>query len=55
MEKRQKELPSAVAEVISSGSYVESFLDAFDGQSFLLHSEEIVPSPGAQLLSLFNS
>ena len=24
---------------------METFLEAFDGQSFLLHSEEIVPSP----------
>lgn len=58
LEKRQKdckELPPAVEEVISEGTYLESFLEAFDGQSFLLHSEEIVPSHEYRLALEVNS
>eukprot|EP00931_Biecheleriopsis_adriatica_P004672 TRINITY_DN106306_c0_g1_i1.p1 TRINITY_DN106306_c0_g1~~TRINITY_DN106306_c0_g1_i1.p1 ORF type:complete len:561 (-),score=107.18 TRINITY_DN106306_c0_g1_i1:93-1610(-) len=48
LENRQKSgskrLPDEVEEVISSGTYLDSFLEAFDGQTFLLHREEIVPS-----------
>jgi len=47
LERRQAEgrerLPAEVEEVISGGTYLDSFLEAYDGQSFLLHSEEIVP------------
>merc|ERR1719359_58006 len=32
-----------VREVIKEGTYVESFLNAYDGQTFQIHSEEIVP------------
>jgi len=35
--------PSEVEEVIAEGTYMDSFLEAFDGQSFLLYREEIVP------------
>jgi len=58
LEKRKqdcKELPSAVEEVISEGTYPESFLEAFDGHSFLLHSEEIVPSHEYRLALEVNS
>jgi len=32
-----------VREVIREGTYLESFLSDFDGQNFVVHSEEIVP------------
>eukprot|EP00427_Karlodinium_veneficum_P068043 CAMPEP_0169315598 /NCGR_PEP_ID=MMETSP1017-20121227/5724_1 /TAXON_ID=342587 /ORGANISM="Karlodinium micrum, Strain CCMP2283" /LENGTH=362 /DNA_ID=CAMNT_0009409589 /DNA_START=151 /DNA_END=1236 /DNA_ORIENTATION=- len=32
-----------VREVIREGTYPESFLSAYDGQSFIVHSEEVVP------------
>eukprot|EP00418_Pyrodinium_bahamense_P082744 CAMPEP_0179074654 /NCGR_PEP_ID=MMETSP0796-20121207/33195_1 /TAXON_ID=73915 /ORGANISM="Pyrodinium bahamense, Strain pbaha01" /LENGTH=434 /DNA_ID=CAMNT_0020771879 /DNA_START=62 /DNA_END=1366 /DNA_ORIENTATION=+ len=48
LERRDREgaepFPAQVEEVIAEGNYLESFLEAFDGQSFLLFSEEIVPS-----------
>jgi len=37
-------LPREVEDVIAEGSYVDAFLEAFDGQTFPLFSEEIVPS-----------
>lgn len=53
MEQREKvgadPFPVQVEHVISSGSYQESFLEDFDGQSFLLYSEEIVPSHAYRL------
>ncbi|CAK9071634.1 unnamed protein product [Durusdinium trenchii] len=58
LEKRQKdckELPPEVEEVIAEGTYLESFLEAFDGQSFLLHSEEIAPSHEYRLALEVNS
>lgn len=36
-------MPDEVQEVIKEGTYFESFLNTFDGQSFMIHSEEIVP------------
>jgi len=36
-------VPDGVREVIKEGSYHESFLSSYDGQSFEIHSEEIVP------------
>jgi len=48
LERRNKAgdepFPQEVEKVIAEGTYVESFLEAFDGQSFPLFSEEIVPS-----------
>mmetsp|Transcript_91730 Transcript_91730/g.268495 ORF Transcript_91730/g.268495 Transcript_91730/m.268495 type:complete len:452 (+) Transcript_91730:82-1437(+) len=48
LERRNKvgaePFPAQVEEVIAEGSYAETFLQAFDGQSFLLFSEEIVPA-----------
>lgn len=41
--QRKDSFPAEVEEVIAEGSYLDSFLDAYDGQSFLLHCEEIVP------------
>lgn len=35
--------PQEVAEVIANGTYLDMFLEAYDGQSFPLHSDEIVP------------
>ena len=47
MEQREKTsentFPAEVKDVIAQGNYVETFLQSYDGQSFLLHSEEIVP------------
>mmetsp|Transcript_135762 Transcript_135762/g.434327 ORF Transcript_135762/g.434327 Transcript_135762/m.434327 type:complete len:476 (+) Transcript_135762:770-2197(+) len=47
LERREKagkaSFPSEVEEVISEGSYLDSFLEVFDGQTFQLYSEEIVP------------
>merc|ERR1740121_915740 len=47
LERREKageeQFPGEVEDVISEGSYLETFLEAFDGQSFQLFSEEIVP------------
>ncbi|CAE7613724.1 unnamed protein product [Symbiodinium natans] len=47
LERRRSEgrerFPAEVEEVISGGTYLDSFLEAYDGQRFLLHSEEIVP------------
>merc|ERR1719326_526313 len=36
-------MPDEVRDVIKEGTYPESFLGAFDGQCFQVHSEEIVP------------
>jgi len=36
-------VPDEVREVIRDGTYPETFLSAFDGQSFQIHSDEIVP------------
>jgi len=37
------DVPVEVREMIKEGTYCESYLSAFDGQSFPIHSEEIVP------------
>ncbi|CAK9071694.1 unnamed protein product [Durusdinium trenchii] len=50
-----KSCPPEVEEVIAEGTYLESFLEAFDGQSFLLHSEEIAPSHEYRLALEVNS
>lgn len=42
-------IPERAREVIKEGSYTESFLSAFDGMSFIIHSEEIVPGHEYQL------
>jgi len=59
LEMRQKEgkerLPVEVEEVISGGTYLDSFLEAYDGQTFLLHSEEIVPCHEYRLALEVNS
>mmetsp|Transcript_82165 Transcript_82165/g.255131 ORF Transcript_82165/g.255131 Transcript_82165/m.255131 type:complete len:413 (+) Transcript_82165:66-1304(+) len=48
LERRDKAgaepFPAEVEEVIAEGTYMDSFLEAFDGQSFPLFSEEIVPA-----------
>lgn len=48
LERRQSKgaeaFPDEVEEVISQGTYLDAFLEAYDGQSFELFSEEIVPS-----------
>ncbi|CAE8677972.1 unnamed protein product [Polarella glacialis] len=41
---KEERFPDEVEEVISEGTYLDAFLEAFDGQSFLLYREEIVPS-----------
>eukprot|EP00405_Crypthecodinium_cohnii_P034535 CAMPEP_0206529258 /NCGR_PEP_ID=MMETSP0325_2-20121206/2491_1 /ASSEMBLY_ACC=CAM_ASM_000347 /TAXON_ID=2866 /ORGANISM="Crypthecodinium cohnii, Strain Seligo" /LENGTH=485 /DNA_ID=CAMNT_0054025133 /DNA_START=128 /DNA_END=1582 /DNA_ORIENTATION=- len=45
----EKHFPAEVEEVISDGTYVDSFLEAYDGQKFLLYSEEVVPCHGYNL------
>lgn len=42
-ERGEPAWPEEVQKVISTGQYPESFLQAFDGQSFLLHRDEVVP------------
>lgn len=36
--------PALVAEALSEGTYPEALLDAFDGQTFPLYSEEVAPA-----------
>jgi len=47
LERREKNgeehFPAEVEEVIAQGSYLETFLQTYDGKSFPLYSEEIVP------------
>lgn len=42
-------MPERVQEVIKEGTYTESFLSAFDGKTFVVHSEEIVPGHEYQM------
>lgn len=42
-------IPDRVREVVKDGTYTESFLSSFDGQTFVIHSEEIVPGHEYQL------
>lgn len=49
MDEADEEIPERVREVIKEGSYTESFLSLFDGKTFVIHSEEIVPGHEYQL------
>jgi len=42
-EEASPEYPREVLDVVVEGMYTDPFLDAFDGQQFRIHSEQIVP------------